>query len=319
MRIKLLCIITITFITSCSFAQTIESNIITQDVRNFWEAVDSLKYNRDTVSVFQKLVIDRATDEFKIFINKWNITSSDYAQQISAFPEFYNSIRKNSQKLINQEDSIEIVVDKFRSIYPNFNSANICVAFGNFNTGGNVEITDDGNFVYIGLEYHGLDNATIITELPSVIQDYVSRSNYLRTVIHELVHIQQFSHGEKILQTYIGNGLHNVILREGIADFIANMIYPPGQKGNNYDYGIMNEIQLKEKLFKEIYNDDFSYWIYNSNTVNGQPRDLGYFMGYRIAENYYSLYMRKIDDITDLIEIEDARKFIQMSKYFDSN
>ncbi|MBL0146888.1 MAG: hypothetical protein IPP48_15380 [Chitinophagaceae bacterium] len=194
--------ILVIFIAAANFlvAQPNSFKIITQDVTNFWDAVDILKAGDDTTQIFQTRVIDKASDEFKVFIKKWKIKASNYAYQIKHYPKFYNTLRAQSYKLIHSQDSIKEIVKRFQSLYPNFKTADICVGFGNFSTGGNISTEGNKNLVYIGLEYHGLDSTTVTKELPISTQDYVSRSNFFRTIIHELVHIQQRTHGNKVIK-----------------------------------------------------------------------------------------------------------------------
>jgi hypothetical protein len=306
-----------------AFSQNENYHIVTNDVLHFWEAIDSLSENCDTTKIFQRLVIDRATKEFKIFIRQWNITAKDYSYQYSHYPNFYRSLRNNTIKLISDEKLIRETIENFRKIYPNYVDASICISFGNFRTGGTISIIDEdimneNKFVYIGLEYHGLDSSTVIGELPASIQDYLSRSNFYRTIIHELVHIQQRTHGRKISKTYSGGDLSSAILREGLPDFISKLVYPAGNDGNNYNYGIQHEQMLRAKLKKEIYGTDLSYWIYNTNTVSNQSPDLGYFMGARIANSYFKNLPPTPRDVTELIEIKDANKFVKKSKYFEN-
>ena len=84
------------------------------------------------------------------------------------------------------------------------------------------------------MEYHGVDQNTNLSELDSSTIDYVSRSNFYRTIIHELVHIQQWTSVKKIVKSYSGDLLINRLLSEGIADFIAKLIVPHGNDGNYY-------------------------------------------------------------------------------------
>jgi hypothetical protein len=319
---QIILISTLIFFSNTAFSQSDKYDIVTKDVLHFWEAVDSLKENCDTTQIFQRLVIDRATNEFKIFIKKWKITAKDYTYQYRHYPNFYRTLRSSTIKLINDENLIRQTINNFRKIYPNYVDASICISIGNFMTGGTIsiiheDILNHNKFVYIGLEYHGLDSLTIISELPISTQDYVSRSNFYRTIIHELVHIQQQTHGNKIAKTYYGDNLSAIILREGIPDFISKLVYPYGNNGNNYYYGIQHEAMLRAKLKSEIYGSDFTYWIYNTNTVSSQPRDLGYFMGSRIADSYFKQLSATTINVTELIEIKSVKKFIKKSKYFD--
>ena len=306
------------FLTKALVGQKSNFTIITQDVNNFWEAVDNLKIGTDTTQIFQKKVIDKASDEFKVFIKKWKIKASDYAYQIRHYPKFYKTLREHSYKLINSQDSIREVVKRFQNLYPNFKQADICIAFGNFNTGGNIAIEGSRNLVYIGLEYHGLDTTTFISELSISTQDYVSRSNFFRTIIHELVHIQQYTHGKKITKTIKGNLLVNRILGEGIPDFIAMLIVDKGNNGSYFTYGLQNENDLKLKLKTELWNIGSGDWFGgNDSLFINIPRDLGYFMGSRIGQSFYNANQLNSTNLTDLIEIKNLRKFITDSKYFE--
>lgn len=300
------------------FGQKSDFTIITQDVVNFWDAVDNLKTANDTTKIFQSLVIDKASEEFRIFIKKWNIKASDYAYQIRHYPKFYQTLRENSLKLINSQDSIRAIVNRFKNLYPNFNQADICIGFGNFNTGGNIAIEGSKNLVYIGLEYHGLDTTTFIKELSISTQDYVSRSNFFRTIIHELVHIQQYTHGNKTIKALNGNFLANRIIKEGIPEFIARLIVDKGNNGNHYTYGVKNENDLKVKLRDELWISGSGNWFGGNDSIFiNIPRDLGYFMGCKIGLSFYNANELQNENLTQLIEIRNLKQFIVDSKYWE--
>ena len=303
---------------SSVFGQKNSFKIITQDVEHFWEAFDASKTSTDTTKVFQTLVLDRASDEFKVFIKKWNIKASHYTYYLRRFPEFYKTIRESAIRLINSKDSIRNNVAQLEKLYPNLNHADICIAFGNFRTGGNIAIEKDRNLIYIGLEFHGLDTNTDIKEFSSEIQDYVSRSNFFRTIIHEHIHIQHRTHGEKIAKTFNGNTLAHRVLSEGVPDFIAQLIVPDGNNGNNYDYGFGHEPELKEKLKHELFLTNYGDWFGGDGALFlNKPRDLGYFMGSRIGRNYYIANNLEGGNLNALIEVKSLKKFINESKYFD--
>ena len=306
------------FLPGLLAAQKNNFSIITQDVDHFWEAFDSLKTGKDTAQLFQSLVIDRASDEFKVFIKKWKIKASDYAYQVRRYPAFYKTIREHSYQLIHSQDSIRSVVKRFRDIYPGFKQADICIAFGNFNTGGNIEIESSRNLVYIGLEYHGLDSNTAIHELSISTKDYVSRSNFFRTIIHELVHVQQRTHGKKTITALDGNLLAHRIVSEGIPDFISQLIVEKGNHGNYFTYGVQHENDLRLKLKNELWETGSGNWFGgNDKLFINMPRDLGYFMGSRIAKSFYDINQLQNGNLSSLIEIMNLEKFISGSKYFD--
>jgi hypothetical protein len=302
-------------ITMACMAQT-NYKIYKQDVLNFWEACDSLLPGVDTTEIFQRLVINRATQPFKQLIRKSNITAKSYTVQARRFPKFYRSLRASSLKLVDSEKEIRSLVTKLQNIYPDFVSADICIGIGNFKTGGTVYSDKKTRLVYIGLEYHGVDSTTIVSEFNEPMNQYFSRSNFFRTIIHELVHVQQETHGRAVAKSYHGDKLVHSVLREGIPSFVSKLVYPGGNDGIYVEYGLQHETELKEKLKSELWQPETKYWLYNSNSVIGQPIDLGYFMGARIANAYYENYSSNRDVIRQIIEIRQIEKFIDQSSYF---
>jgi len=290
--------------------------IYKQDVLNFWEAYDSLSPGVDTTEIFQRLVINRATQPFKQFVRKSNITAKNYTVQARRFPKFYRSLRSSTLKLIDSEKEIRLLVTKLQNLYPGFVRADICIGIGNFKTGGTIASDKKSRLVYIGLEYNGLDSTTIVSEFNQPMNQYFSRSNFFRTIIHELVHVQQETHGRAIAKSYHGDKLVHSILREGIPTFVSKLVYPGGNDGIYMEYGLQHEAELKEKLKSELWLQGTKYWLYNSNSVTAQPIDLGYFMGTRIANAYYENYSTDPHVIRQIIEIKQIEKFIDQSGYF---
>lgn len=290
--------------------------IYKQDVLNFWEAYDSLLPGVDTTEIFQRLVINRATEPFKEFIRKSNITANNYTVQTRRFPKYYSSLRASTLKLVNSEKEIRSLVTKLQNIYPGFVPADICIGIGNFKTGGTIYSDKKTRLVYIGLEFQAPDSATIVSEFNATMKEYFSRSNFFRTIIHELVHVQQETHGSEVARSYHGDKLVHSVLREGIPTFVAKLIYPDGNDGVYVEYGLQHELELKEKLKSELWQSDTRYWLYNSNSTLGQPVDLGYFMGARIANAYYEKFKNNPQVIRQIIEIEQIEKFIDKSGYF---
>ncbi|MEP6732208.1 MAG: lytic murein transglycosylase, partial [bacterium] len=61
-----------------------------------------------------------------------------------------------------------------------------------------------------------------------------------------------------------------------------------------------------------------SRWLYNqgsSTATASHPGDLGYFIGYRIAEAYYAKQTDKRAALRDIIEMSNADDFLARSGY----
>ena len=126
-------------------------------------------------------------------------------------------------------------------------------------------------------------------------------------VSHELIHFQQHYPNQALLE-------HAFL--EGSADFIGELI--SGMQINNdaYKYGIAHEAELWKEFSGHFEDKGFGIWMYN-RPPDGRPNDLGYFIGYRIAQAYYSKAADKQAAVRDIITARggDVRSILSLSGY----
>ena len=132
-----------------------------------------------------------------------------------------------------------------------------------------------------------------------------SVSNIPYTVAHELIHYQQKTEGKTLLAASI---------QEGSADFIGQLISGDALNKEVRAYGHQHERELWGQFTKEMHGTDTSHWMYEGKMTNGRPADLGYFIGYRIAEAYYKQASDKKKAIAAILN-EDADKLLNDSGY----
>ena len=60
---------------------------------------------------------------------------------------------------------------------------------------------------------------------------------------------------------------------------------------------------------------DVTRWLYNRGATADRPGDLGYFIGYRIAEAYYARTSDKRLALKAIIEVSNAAEFLGQSGY----
>jgi uncharacterized protein YjaZ len=61
---------------------------------------------------------------------------------------------------------------------------------------------------------------------------------------------------------------------------------------------------------------DFSRWLYNQARATAEwPADLGYYVGYKIAEAYYARASDPRQAIREMLRIEEPQKFLARSGY----
>lgn len=289
----------------------------TLDIDHFWETFDQLKNcktRKDSINAFQTLYLDRATDGLLDFMNARQFTPEKFVNQVARFPKFYNSIRKNTYEAKKSVPIAEEVVNKFRQLYPNFKPKKICFAIGIINTGGTVS----DNFLLIGTEvttstkdidvseFNNSAYSKVLTSATNIVQ------NINNMVAHEYVHTQQkYTLDSNAINCPL---LHSVI-HEGVCDFIGELISGSQINKVAQEYGDKHEKELWLQLKSELCNESSDNWLYNHSKVKEKPADLGYYMGYKIAGEYYKNAIDKKQAIIDIVEMTDPVKFLQISKY----
>jgi hypothetical protein len=294
-----------------------QKNVLTADIDHFWEAFDNLKNCKtfaDSATSFQKLYLDRATDGLIDFIRVRDFQAEKYVKMVAKYPKFYKSLRKNTYEVKQSEQTIEKVFLKFKEIYPNFKPFKVCFAMGIMNTGGTIS----NNFVLIGTEITTSTKKMDLSEFEdNKYRKLFEGSENLQMkikslVAHECVHTQQ---PKSIDPNSIKCELLYRTLREGSADFIAELV--SGIEKTN-EYGEKNEKQIWADFKNEICNENSNNWLYNHSSVKGKPADLGYFVGYKIAKEYYKNASDKKQAVNNIIDMTNPLKFLELSKYDQS-
>ena len=299
-------------------------NVQTIDIDHFWEAFDHLKNCKslsDSIASFQKLYIDRATDGFIDFMATKEFSqdtliniSEQFVNKIAQYPKFYHSIRRNTYEAKKVAPTVEEIILKFKEIYPNFTPAKVCFAIGLTNSGGTVS----DKFVLIGTE---VTTSTKNVDLSEFNDDAFSKvlayggnivQKIKNIVAHEFVHTQQkYSVNKSAIKCDL---LYNV-MQEGFCDFIGELVAGNHINTVAQEYGDKHERQLWTEFKNELCNESSNNWLYNYLTVKEKPADLGYYIGYKIAQEYYKNAVDKKQAVIDIIEMDNPIKFLELSKY----
>lgn len=273
--------------------------VTTIDLDHFWEAFDNLKNCKtygDSVKSFQTLYLDRATNGLLDFKSVREFTAKKFTDAVAQNPQVYENVRQYTALVKNTVPVINKVYERFKALYPNFKPFKVCFAIGINNTGGTVS----NRFVLIGTEVTLKDTKAISeTEVMNRIEGMIA---------HESVHTQQKSLDSNSVQCPL---LHTSIM-EGSCDFIGELI--TGRAAQN-KYGAAHEKELWDLFKAELCTGDFKNWLYNGGSLKDKPGDLGYYIGYEIAKEYYRNSADKKQAIIDIIEINNPMLFLEKSRY----
>ena len=137
-------------------------------------------------------------------------------------------------------------------------------------------------------------------------------------VAHELAHIQQaLAQGLEQYRAIYGpsGSLLAIAIREGSADLLARLISGDHINARAHRYGLAHEKELWKKFQADMDGTATGDWMFRTPANGEWPQDLGYFLGYRIAEAYYERATDKALAIRDIMSVTDYRAFLSQSGY----
>ncbi len=235
--------------------------------------------------------------------------------------EFFRIKIRDEQKFVSAVDSLlphysaleayafdaESLRPALTNMFANFSAwtddaqpMDVYFVVGRFSSAGTV--TKDG--VLIGVEHYAQAPAP---ELVSKGYKFQSFSALTRSVAHEYVHSLQRQAGPRTL-------IRGAIF-EGGADFLASLatgISPVNQE--NYQYGLANEAAVWQRFERDMFTSNASLWLANQKT-DTWPADMGYFVGYQIAKNFYENMDDKREAFRHLTYVTDPEFILTTSQY----
>ena len=289
------------------------SIIETVDIRNFWEAFDRLAQatdREDSIAVMQQYYIEPCSDFFKEFLRVRDFTAEEYVRVIGRYPGFWRSIRPLTERIAQRVPEIHAVFDRYRELLPGFSQPDVCFAIGCLRTGG----TTASNLILIGSEIAAADGQVDKSEMSGWLSSVIGTTGDIVAMIaHETVHTQQINRGRRDLITRV--------LTEGVADFMTIELLGMSINAQVFSYGRANECALWKEFARDLddHPRDFRRWLYQGNSVDGRPADLGYFIGCRIAQCFYEKESDKQRALRTLLDARQYRKVYEKSRYWEES
>lgn len=280
------------------------ARLVTTDIDNFWLAFE--KQTPETMeTVFQTDYLDIGSEGLKAFTALRISNAEKLADTVKKHPEFYRSIKETTLRVREFAPQMRASFEALQQLYKKAVFPDVYFMIGRMNSGGT--ITDTG--LLIGVEMFALHDGMPDHELSDWHKAVLARHEKLPHIVaHELMHYQQSYAGK-------GNSLLSAVLTEGIADFVAERISGKHINHHLHTYANPLEQELWNEFKKSMQSDDYSAWLYNGNNAGDRPADLGYWMGYKIAESYFEHAADKTQAIHDMLEIEDFDAFLEASRY----
>ena len=286
---------------------------VTSDIEHFWKAYDAGGASGGSAP-FQTEYLDRASPGLSDFIVSRNVTAASLAAMVRAFPRYFADIRASTLRLANDATVQGRIRDGYRKIkdlYPPSVFPPVTFLIGRFSTGG----TTSSSGMLVGLEFYAIGPSTPLDELLPFQRDNVRPLDSLPVIVaHEHTHILQGRAGG--IANKRSKTLLDQSLLEGGADFVAFVVAGGNINARLRAYAIPREAALWAEFKAVMHGSDTSQWLYNQGSATAdRPGDLGYFIGYRIAESYYARTSDKQLALRAIIEISNSDLFLSQSGY----
>jgi Predicted Zn-dependent protease (DUF2268) len=261
------------------------AKFITSDIQNFWEAFDKIEDKKNPFIDYLKDGSDGLQDFIPIRIEN----PAKLLKIVKRRQPDYEAIRESSENIDVYIKQIRKAYQSFSELYDEAIFPPTYFVIGAFNTGGTA--TESG--LIIGVEK----------------QDDIDYIPYI--VAHELIHFnQEYQSGQ--------NSLLKQAIIEGSADFIGEIISGKHLNESVYEYGNANEDLLNGEFAELMHGTSYKGWLYGSKgKKKGRPKDLGYWMGYKICQAYYDKSANKQEAINEILHINDFDIFLNKSGYLE--
>lgn len=281
-----------------------KAQIISSDIDLFWKAYDKAK-PENNLYVYRDDYLRKGSIGLKDFTELRIGSSCGLVDIIEKHPKYYASLREVSQRAHTFKGPTRAAFHKLKEIYPDAVFPDVYFLIGRMNSGG----TFTANALLIGVEMYGMTPATPTEELGEWHRQVLKPIDEIPHIVaHELIHYQQKFPKEN--RSLLGRAIG-----EGSADFIAELISGKHINGHLHTYGNPKERELWQEFVKSMETEDMTLWLYNGGKITDRPADLGYYMGYKIAESYYRNAADKKQAVRDILEIKDFKEFLKASRY----
>lgn len=291
-----------------------DAQFVIDDVRRFWSAYDA-GGREGNAAAFQAHYLDSATAGLRNFIASRSITAASLVAVVTAYRAYYDALRPVSRAITPGDPVFAEIRGNYARIkqrYPEAFFPPVTLLFGRFSTGG----TTGSAGMLIGMEFYGTDANAPLGELSAFARNnqFSLRTDFAPLVAHEHAHILQLATGAKGGQG--GQTLLTRALFEGGADFVGELASGRATYRRQFAAWQAREREFWTAFQRDMQGTDVSRWLYNQGNASADwPGDVGYFIGYRIAQAYYAQAADTSLALRELIAQRDPAAILQRSGY----
>ena len=293
--------------TTITTSDPAQAEIVTTDVDNFWKAFDdAAKVPADQrTAIYSKEYFDLGSQGFKDYILLRPFTPEKFTEHVEQNRAYYTEIRPYIGQVVGQKPVIAAGFKRLKALYPDIKfPAHMYFIVGPQRALG----LSSRNGILFAAEMLATPPGTpyVYNQATPVIVPFVA--------VHETIHFNQTFDTETADKTT----LLQTTINEGTADFIASLVVQEPdirQMTDRWQYGCAHEAELAARFVGEEDVTKVQPWMYDHNPDTGWPPDMGYWLGYRIAQAYYHQTPDKTAALRALLQVTDFKALLKASGY----
>ncbi len=267
--------------------------IQTEDVERFY-SVYELADGQPTAEQIQHDYLDRGTAGLRHLTQVRNVNAENIARAVAAQPELYLNARACLAALPRVRARLDRTFDRLLDLYPEGQGPPVTILVSR---GRPHAIAGPGSGVQVALE-------AMCSETTARFLDPGVDDRFVHVIAHEYIHVQQAP--ERLNPTVLERALE-----EGVAEFLGDLISGGLANLAVHRSAKGRELEIETAFAAALDQRDLSAWF--DNTTAREVGQLGYWVGYRIANSYYQRAPNKRAAIREMIQLTDPHAFLASS------
>jgi hypothetical protein len=265
------------------------ASFVLEDAVRFAEVFARLSSVTDSAAFLDTAYIARGTPGLRAYQARYPLSGTGLVNAIRRFPQDYASVGQRVDWLATQEDTLRRVLEHYARVVPGAVMLPVYFVVG---------------------EHFGVNSGSEVGPLLSIENGaaQIEKTALPEFIAHEMTHIQQFSAVglARYRELYISRPwLLGVVVREGIAEFVAELVTGRVTQPRAKEYFDRNKRQLWTEFQGLLCSTENGDWVGARTRDPSRPRSLGYAIGAEIARMYYQAAPNKSEALKTLVSSDD--------------
>jgi hypothetical protein len=281
------------------------AQIVATDVDHFWQAFDDAAKapSAQRTGIYRKKYFDVASRGLEDYATFRHVTAESLGGHVEENRDDYAKLRPYINQVVDQRPVIQAAFRRLSALDPGVKfPAHVYFVVGPQRGAG----MNSANGIILAADMFATPPGTPYS-YTKVSPGYVPFS-----AVHETIHFNQ------AYETNDTSTLLQQVINEGTADFIASLVLQEPdvrQMTDRWQYGCPREAEFYARFLKDRDQVETSPWMFDHNPATGWPPDMGYWLGYRIAQTYYRSAPDKRAALRALLDVTDFKVLLETSGY----